>query len=219
MTPRQRRQRPGERDLRQAILAATERLLAERRFDQLSVADILDAADVSRSSFYFYFESKHAVLAELVRSAVGEAMDIAQPWLQHEDASPRETLEQGTLGGARLWQAHAPVLRAIVENWRSDPGLAELWAEMMERFTAAAAERIEHDRRARRAPLTAADARTLAALLTWMGERAYYLAAIGHPDFEDEERLVDALTEVWLAAIYREPASADLERPSVPADS
>jgi TetR/AcrR family transcriptional regulator, ethionamide resistance regulator len=208
MARRQRRTRAGERDLRRAILAATERLLAERRFDELSVADILEAADVSRSSFYFYFESKHAVLAELVRAAVAEAMDVAQPWLEHEDPSPRETLEQGTRGGAELWGAHAPVLRAIVENWRSDPGLADVWAEMMERFTAAAAERIEHDRSTGRAPLTAADSRTLAALLSWMGERAYYLAAIGHPDFDDQQRLVDALTEIWLAAIYREPVTS-----------
>jgi TetR/AcrR family transcriptional regulator, ethionamide resistance regulator len=212
MARRNRPARAGERDLREAILVATEHLLAERRFDELSVADILEAADVSRSSFYFYFESKHAVLAELVRAAVGEAMDVAQPWLEHEDASARETLEQGTRGGAELWGAHAPVLRAIVENWRSDPGLAELWAEMMERFTAAAAERIEHDRSAGRAPLTAADSRTLAALLTWMGERAYYLAAIGHPDFDDQQRLVEALTEIWLATIYREPASPGDER-------
>lgn len=50
----------------------------------------------------------------------------------------------------------------------------------MERFTAAAAERIEHDRRAGCAPAMDVDARMLAAALTWLGERAYYLAAVGH---------------------------------------
>lgn len=64
----------------------------------------------------------------------------------------------------------------------------------MERFTAAAAERIEHDRRAGRAPATDVDARMLAAALTWLGERAYYLAAVGHAPFDDEQALVDALT-------------------------
>ncbi len=188
------------------ILDATERLLAERRFDELSVADILEAAKVSRSSFYFYFESKHAVLAELVRAAVDQAVGVAQPWLDHEpEESTRAALEHGTRGGARLWREHAPVLRAVVENWRSDPGLAQLWTEMMERFTALAAERIELDRRSGRAPTSGSDPRTLAALLTWMGERAYYLAAIGHPEFNEEERLVDALTDIWLAVIYNGP--------------
>src|ERR1700680_3932349 len=41
-------------DVREAILDATENLLAQQRFDELSVADILSSAQVSRASFYFY---------------------------------------------------------------------------------------------------------------------------------------------------------------------
>jgi TetR/AcrR family transcriptional regulator, ethionamide resistance regulator len=190
-------------DVRKSILSATERLLVDRRFDVLSVAEIIHAAGVSRASFYFYFESKHAVLAELVRDAVGEAHEVAEPWLEHQaDASARATLHQGTLDGARLWRKHGPVLRAIVENWRSDPGLEALWTEMMERFATSATERIARDRAAGRAPAKDVDPRMLAEVLTWMSERAYYLAAAGHPAFADEERVVDALTEAWYAAIY-----------------
>jgi TetR/AcrR family transcriptional regulator, ethionamide resistance regulator len=203
--PAARRDRPSrgevQRDLRRAILDATERLRVDHRFDQLTVADILRAAKVSRASFYFYFQSKHAVLAELVRGVVEQALEVAQPWLEH-DSPPRAALHQGTLDGARLWQAHAPVLRAIVESWRSDPALTRLWSEMMERFTTAATQRIEHDRRAGRAPAKDVDARVLAAALTWLGERAYYLAAIGHAPFDDEQALVDVLTEIWVSTIY-----------------
>jgi AcrR family transcriptional regulator len=205
--PVARRDRPSrgevQRDLRRAILDATERLLVDHRFDQLTVADILRAAKVSRASFYFYFPSKHAVLAELVRAAVEQALQVAQPWLEHDD-SPRATLRQGTLDGARLWRAHAPVLQAIVENWRSDPALTTLWSEMMERFTTEATQRIEHDRRAGRAPAKEVDARVLAAALTWLGERAYYLAAIGQAPFDDEQALVEVLTEIWASTIYGE---------------
>lgn len=76
---------------------------------------------------------------------------------------------------------------------------------MMESFTAVATERIERDRAAGHAPVTGVDLHTLASPLTWMGERAYYLAAVGHPAFSDEQRLVDVLTHVWLTAIYAEP--------------
>jgi TetR/AcrR family transcriptional regulator, ethionamide resistance regulator len=208
--PAARRARSGggevQRDVRRSLLDATRRLLADHRFDQLTVADILAAAQVSRASFYFYFESKHAVLAELVRAAVEQAQAAAQPWLEHRrDQSPREMLRQGTLDGARLWREHGPVLRAIVENWRSDPQLTQLWSEMMERFTAAATERIERDRGAGRATATTVDARVLAAALVWLGERAYYLAALGHPPFDDEQALVDVLTEIWVATIYGQP--------------
>ena len=197
--------RPGRadgRDVRALILDATERLLAGQRFESLSVADILKAAAVSRGSFYFYFPNKHAVLAELVRRAVGGAREAAGVWTADDSDSPGAALRQGTREGARLWRAHAPVLRAIVENWQSDPELAGLWAQMMDGFAIAATERILADRAAGRAPARDDDPRTLATALCWMSERASDLAAIGHPAFTDEGRLVDALTEVWTAAVY-----------------
>ncbi len=41
----------------------------------------------------------------------------------------------------------------------------------------------------------------MAAALTWLGERLYYLAAIGVPPFDDEDKLVDVLTHIWLTAL------------------
>ena len=201
-----------QRDVREAILDATEHLLADHRFDELSVADILGVARVSRASFYFYFDSKHAVLGELVRRAVNLARTVAQPWVEEDVESPERTLRQGTSLAVQLWMKHAPVLRAIVENWRSDERLAALWMEMMEGFTTAATHRIEHDRATGRAPLTDMDASTLASTLTWMSERIYYLAAIGHPAFRDEQQVIDVLTHVWLSAIYNGPPSKKVSK-------
>ncbi|HEU5383346.1 MAG TPA: TetR/AcrR family transcriptional regulator [Ktedonobacteraceae bacterium] len=194
-----------QRDVPKAILDATERLLARQRFDELSVADILSAAQVSRASFYFYFESKYVVLGELVRRVVQQAQTAAAPWVEEDARSPEDTLRQGTSQGLQLWMKHAPVLRAIVEHWRSDERLAALWTEMMDGFTQAAMHRIERDRAEGRAPRTSVDASTLASTLTWMSERIYYLAAIGHPAFQDEQQVMDVLTEVWLSVIYNGP--------------
>jgi AcrR family transcriptional regulator len=196
------------RDVRARILDATESLLAARRIESLSVADILDAANVSRGSFYFYFASKHAVLAELVRRAVGSAHEAAGTWAGDDSGKPGAALRRGTRDGSRLWREHAPVLRAIVENWQSDPALAALWTEMMQGFTAVAAERIQADRAAGLAPGRDDDPHVLASVLCWMNERAWYLAAIGHPGFTDEALLADVLTEVWQAAIYGTPAGS-----------
>jgi TetR/AcrR family transcriptional regulator, ethionamide resistance regulator len=198
---------PGSRDVRTLILDATERLLAGQRFESLSVAGILNAAGVSRGSFYFYFASKHAVLAELVRRAVGSAQQAAGTWAGDDSGAPGAALRRGTREGSRLWREHAPVLRAIVENWQSDPALATLWTQIMDGFTAVAAERIQADRAAGLAPGRDDDPRLLASVLCWMNERAWYLAAVGHPGFTDEARLADTLTEVWQAAIYGTSAS------------
>ena len=187
-------------DLREAILAATADLLTDRQFGDLAVADILAAADVSRGSFYFYFDSKHAVLAELVRRAVTQGLAAAEPWLA-SPADPAAALRAGITAGARLWQDSAPVLRAIVENWRTDPRLTALWLEQMQSFTDATVAQITGDQLAV-SRLDGQDIPALAAALTWLGERLYYLAAIGAPPFDDQETLVSTLLHIWTSALY-----------------
>ena len=62
--------RPGRqergRDTYDRILDAAERLLHERRFDQISTNDLCIEADVSSSSLYARFPSKDAVLLALI---------------------------------------------------------------------------------------------------------------------------------------------------------
>ncbi|GAA2163868.1 TetR/AcrR family transcriptional regulator [Actinomadura napierensis] len=195
---------PASAELRERILSATRELLRERRFDGLSVADILAAAGVSRASFYFYFPSKQAVLGELVREAVAQGQQAARPWID-EEQDPVSALRSGVADGARLWRDNAGVLMAIVESWGSDEGLRELWLEQMGLFTDAAAARIESDPRARER-LGSMDTRSVAASLTWMGERLYYLAAAEVPPFDDEDVLIDTLTNAWTSILYGDDA-------------
>src|SRR5438270_11647135 len=94
-------------ELREAILAATAGLLAAKSFGDLAVGDILTAAGVSRGSFYFYFDSKHDVLAELVRRAVAAGHAAAEPWLAGSafpgaPADPAAALRTGITAGAEL---------------------------------------------------------------------------------------------------------------------
>ncbi|TDO45663.1 TetR family transcriptional regulator [Kribbella sp. VKM Ac-2571] len=191
-------------ELRERVLDALRDLLRERTFDSLSVAEIIAAAEVSRASFYFYFPSKQAALADLVRRAVGAGHDAAQPWAESSPASPadsRAALRGGIDDGATLWLDNAGVLRAIVESWGSDPQLRELWLDQMATFTAAAVARIEADPDAMRR-LAGVDVQAVAASLTWLGERLYYLAACGVPPFDDREVLVDTLAHVWTSTLY-----------------
>jgi AcrR family transcriptional regulator len=191
---------PEPAELRERILDALRDLLAERTFESLSVAEIIAAAGVSRASFYFYFPSKPAALAELVRRAVGQGHAAAEPWIAGE-IDPREALRAGIDAGAGLWLANAGVLRAIVESWGADPQLRELWLAQMATFTQAALARIRADPVAA-AHLAGIDAPALAASLTWLGERLYYLAACGVAPFDDRAVLVDTLTHLWVSALY-----------------
>jgi TetR/AcrR family transcriptional regulator, ethionamide resistance regulator len=199
-----RRATPSEgagQDLREDILAATARLLAGHSFTDLTVSDILNAAGISRGTFYFYFDSKQAVLGELVRRAVAEGHTAAAPWLAGP-ADPAAALRTGTAAGAQLWQASAPVLRAIVENWRTDPRLTALWLEQMQSFTDATIAQITADPHAQMS-LTGHDTGAIASALTWLSERLYYLAATGTPPFDNQDTLIDTLVYIWTAVLYR----------------
>ncbi|SDU37044.1 TetR/AcrR family transcriptional regulator [Jiangella alkaliphila] len=196
-----------DRDVRRAILTATKDLLDERRFDELSVADVLQAAGVARGSFYFYFEGKHDVLAELIREAVGVTSEMADPWLEHPPgADPEPGVRAGIEGGATFWAEHAALLRAVVENWHSDPRLRALWLELMGSYTAITEARIRADQERGLTP-SSVDPHDLAATLTWLGERLYYLAALDVEPFGDRKRLADVLTHVWMSALYSRPAT------------
>jgi AcrR family transcriptional regulator len=187
-----------ESSVKGVIMDATERLLADRRFDELTVGDILKAADVARGSFYFNFAGKQEVLAALVDRAIARGQSAAEPWLTHEGATERRDAVRASIAqGAQLWAEQAPVLRAIVENWRTDATLTEVWLRHMASFAGITTQRLEHDR-----TTAAVETQLLANALTWLGERLYYLAAVGVPPFDDRDKLVDTLTHFWMSAAY-----------------
>lgn len=201
---RVRRAAAGGGDIEKAVCDATERLLATRRFADLSVADIIAEAEVSRASFYFYFASRYALLSALSERLVDEVYAVTQTWLQRAgDEPPLDALREAMRGALTRWRAHGPVLRAVVESSASAPEIDARWRLLIGRFTDAATAQIERDRAAGVAPAGGLDARALAAMLTWMTERALYLAVSGgEPQFEDDERLVETLAGTWWRAIY-----------------
>lgn len=64
--------------VRERILRVAERLMSKRGVDEVTIDDITEAADISRRSFYHYFESKHDVLVPIARErtrSLNEAID------------------------------------------------------------------------------------------------------------------------------------------------
>lgn len=190
-------------ELEAAICEAAERLMADTPFPEISVADVLEEAGVSRASFYFYFASKYALLARLAERVSADVFTFGNTYFGGEGGDPRAQLVEAISGAFETWSTHGPVLRALIESGPAGEETAQLWERLMEQFTGAAAARIERDRASGAAPTGGADARTLAASLVWMTERALYLSITGgEPAFQDRERGVATLAEIWWRAIY-----------------
>jgi AcrR family transcriptional regulator len=198
-TSRRRRARGG-RAIADSVLDAAEQLLTERGLADLTVADVIEKAEVSRGSFYFYFESKEAVVAALLERIIEEVYDASLPWMERGDIAPEPALREAIGASLALWRRHAPILRSTVESWQSDPGIRDLWGDVLERFAVSSAAQIEKDREAGIA-VGGPPADALAAALVAMNERCFYLAVAGLGHGSDAE-LVDALTAIWVSSIY-----------------
>jgi TetR/AcrR family transcriptional regulator, ethionamide resistance regulator len=200
----------GTSDTELAIFAATERLLAEVPLHELSVAQIISAAEISRATFYFYFSSKYAVVSGLLARVMDEIFDVVQPFVdRRDDVAPAEALRKSLEESIALWQSHRPALRAVHEHWNTTPELQALWIDVVERFKDAVAAEIDRERKAGLAP-PGADSRQVAAALLWGTERCLYVAGLGvDRDLPDEKHTLEPLLALWAGALYAGSPATD----------
>jgi AcrR family transcriptional regulator len=197
-----RRRTPRKGDLtEQAILDTAERLLAERPLSEIAIDELARGAGISRPSFYFYFESREAILRALSERMSEALYRSSQVWLRRADESPAEAIRRALEANVVLWREHAPVLRATLQASERDAELRRFWDDVWRRFVDATAEQIERERAAGLAPPTPA-ARPLASALITMNHQSFYQASLSRRPAKAYRELVDVLVTVWLRSIY-----------------
>ena len=185
-----------------AIFEATERLLQTKSLHEISVAQILCEAGVSRAAFYYYFASKHDVVASLLAQVFDQIFASIEPWTGGFEHSSPEVLRRSLLTGVDLWTQQGHILAAAIENMNTAPQLRKLWVAFLDRFTEAVAHEIERERTDGTAP-PGPPARAIAGALVWGSERVLYLGLRGLDQAVDGVAAAgDALLELWFASIY-----------------
>ena len=193
-----RRRAPSRGDRRErAILDGARELLEVKPLSQVTTDELAGAAGLSRSSFYFYFDSKQAVLSALLDGLSDELRAENDSWL--EATGPGEpALRQATAHLVALWRTHGGLLR---QAWRcdsADPVLTNWRAGVLERGTRRTAAKIERDRAAGLAPGGPPDAVVLARSM-----QACRNDLLAEPrDEADDVQLVEDLVAVTLRLLY-----------------
>ncbi|NKY33036.1 TetR/AcrR family transcriptional regulator [Nocardia speluncae] len=199
--------RAGRRNLKgdmreQAILQGAYETLRTESMRTVSIDDLAKSAGLSRSSFYFYFESKWQVLSALL-SSVTDDVFVASSMIFERPAGipPEAAIEHAVSEVTAVWERHGHILREVGDAAAAEPALQAQWDKILGRFIKAASVAIERDRSTGVA-IDGPPARALAVALIWMGERNLGLMSMRSANAIPTEHMVETVTTVWLRTVF-----------------
>jgi AcrR family transcriptional regulator len=189
----------GDRQ-REAIVTAVRDLLQERTFGDLSVSTISERAGVARSGFYFYFDSKYAVLAVILADA-GELLDsLTHHFAPREPGETPAAFAKRMVGSAAVVYANDdPVMKACAAARNTDAQIREMMDDFYDGIIDKLITLLEQDADAR--PISddlPALVRTLAAVTSFtLMEDSAFIGRGEHP-----ARAIDIVERLWLSAFW-----------------
>lgn len=188
---------------RHAIVQAVRELLEEKPFAELSVSTISDRAGVARSGFYFYFDSKYAVLAHIVGEAAHELEELTHSFAPRGPGeTPTAFAERMVRSAAVVYAHNDPVMSACNAARHTDAEIREI----LDRYNDAVIDQIvpivEAEIRNRTADPISDDIRGLVRILT----ATTALTLSGETAFVGPDRNLDQavriLEKLWLHALW-----------------
>lgn len=183
---------------RDALLSAFDELLREQSLDDINVAEISRRAGVTRSAFYFYFESKALAVMALMQELYDAAAD-ANEMLVKAEGDPEERIRPAITLLFDTVDSSPHTYRALLDARGSNPDVRQMWDAGLADFAAEIAGMIETDRAAGRA-VEEPDANAVAAVLLDLNNHALERHALGSGP--PREQHIDALVSIWLRTIY-----------------
>lgn len=200
---------------RTIILDSVEKLLETKPLRDLGVEEIAKESGITRTRFYFYFDSKYDAYGALLERVVAEVVRVhnhPDNWFSRApDRRPRQALFTTVAEVVDVWWTHRAVLREAADMWNAPEAVRKLWLSMMDAFITRAAATIERERDLGIAPV-GPPAIEIARFLLWQGERALFMPMLEETDSEAYLHGIRSVTPLlWLRAIYLD------EDPEIPA--
>lgn len=189
----------GDRQ-REAIVTAVRELLEEQSFADLSVSTISERAGVARSGFYFYFDSKYAVLAVIVSDAMEQLAALTHNYAPRDAGETPAAFAKRMVGSAAtVFATNDPIMSACTVAQNTDAQIRELMNDYEDAVIDQIVGLVEQDAGAR--PISddlPALVRTLVA--TTAMTLSHDSAFVGRGT--DPARALDVVERLWLNALW-----------------
>ena len=183
---------------RDALLRAFEELLREQTLDAVNVADISGRAGVTRSAFYFYFESKAVAVLALMQGlydAAAEANEI----LVKAEGDPAQRISKAVTLLFDSVDDTPHTYRALLEARASSAGVRQMWDAGRADFAEVIGGMIDTERAAGRA-VEGPDAAAVASVLLDVNDHALERHSLGTGPPRAQH--IQAITFIWCSTIY-----------------
>ncbi len=184
-------------------MQAVRDLLQERPFAELSVSTISNRAGVARSGFYFYFDSKYSVLAQILAEAAEELEELTQYFAPRQpDESPAQFAKRMVGSAAAVYANNDLVATACNTARHTDIEIGNIIGGQFEVVLRQIVAVVEAEMRTGTAHPISDDIPTL--VRTLAGTTA--LTLTGDPILAgqsgDVDRRVRVLEQLWLNALW-----------------
>ena len=193
-----RRRRRSPEEASAEIIAAAEALLRERPFREMTVDEVMRRTELSRPSFYVYFQDRHHLVLRVVEHITAEFFTPSERWFTASEngmAMAREALE----GVVEMYDLHGPVLRALADAATDDPDVERAYNNLIQTFVDATAKHIAEEIEAGWIPPL--DPHETARALTLMNER-YLSDSLGREPRTPRATVIETLVAIWTRTLY-----------------
>jgi TetR/AcrR family transcriptional regulator, ethionamide resistance regulator len=202
---RGRRRRQSRGDIKEAaILDCAWRLLATTAVADITIEALAAGAGISRSAFYFYFDSREAVIRALGERVAAGLTDTVTASPGPMGTRPQATARQMVAAYLERWRTEGPVLRAMSPLYESDAEHRAFWDEISDRIRRTIATAIDSERAAGRAPPAPPTSRDIASAIMAMMWRSGYELSLSPPSDAADAQRAEVLTTMCMRMIYGE---------------
>ncbi|MFI6760824.1 TetR/AcrR family transcriptional regulator [Micromonospora sp. NPDC050417] len=206
------RRGPTKGDQRErALLDAAQIVLRQKPLAQVTIDELAAAAGIARSGFYFYFESKQALLAALCESTLGKSEEELAEWVEADDID-RDALRRGLTRALARWRVDGRWLCEAFVNPFPGPEILQVRERVTANGCTAVNRRIERDIRA---GVTVVGDPTLLSLMVVKLRLVMFAHAFTNPEEQTDDALLDSLADATLRLLYGTlPAGAESAAPT-----